>query len=113
MYGSNANNSIKAALECILPDPQSDYTVLITDNESLAVDTKPLVRFTVKNLKNNVGKLHFKPSMYIFLFMDPETLNSTLDLIVNSEVYKQAHFLVLYDPNVVLQDLVDVLWSFK
>lgn len=114
--GSNAIsivvNELTVTLDRILPDPQSDYTVLISDNGNLTIKSKPLVRFTVKNLKKNVEKLHFKPSMYIFQFMDPDTLNYTLDVLVNSDAFKQSHFLLLCDPN-ALQDLVNVLWMFK
>lgn len=100
-------------LDCVSPEIQSDYTVLISDNGNLAINSKALVRFTVKNLKKNVEKLHFKPSMYIFQFMDPDTLNYTLDVLVNSDAFKQSHFLLLCHPNVALQDLVNVLWMFK
>lgn len=95
-------------LDCIL----SDYTVLITDDYLAINSSKPLVRFTVKNFKENIGKLHFKPSMYIFQFLDPNTLNYTLDVLVNSEAFTQSQFLVLCHPN-TLQDLVDVLWMFR
>lgn len=99
-------------LECIFPDMTTNYAILIGGNDSLG-HSVPLVRFSVANLQENIAKLHLKPSIYIFEFIDPNRLDYALEVIKNSENFKPAKFFILCDSEVELQQFVDVLWKFK
>lgn len=112
-YLINNNLVTKINLECILRDVASSYVILIGDKGSLGHYSVPLVRFSSINLRKSITKLESKPSIYIFESIDPDSLNYALEVLVNSEIFKPAQFLLLCDAKGNISELVDVLWKFK